>query len=222
MFLLLAHWYYTAKLCFSLKVYIKESTELQLAVFPLFFFLQHFDHHLPWAIATSFPFSSGLSCNIVSITGSSLSFSLPDFRNMNCNRTFFKYSRLATDFSLSWFLSNLLISFLRSCRWGKMMKYCLLHIMKNWTKVFRKAKKLIMQLASKGIMCTQQHILDKNPVILEHTIIQSRNNSELIKSIFFDKIWAVVTLTYSANYSISSIKSWSVKQAMWIKDSTIL
>lgn len=116
------------------------------------FLWQYFEHHLPWAIATSFPFSSGLSCNMVSITGSSRSFSLPDFRNMNCNRTFFKYSRLATDFSLSWFLSNLLISFLRSCRWGKKNVILLASLMSNWTKVFWRAKKWIAQLASKRVM----------------------------------------------------------------------
>lgn len=71
-------------------------------------------HHTPWATVASFPFSSGLSCSIVSITGRSLSLSLPGFRKMNRSRTFFKYSRLATDFSRSWFLSSLLISLLRS------------------------------------------------------------------------------------------------------------
>lgn len=78
--------------------------------------------HQPWATAASFPFSSGLSCNIVSITGRSLSFSLPGFRKMNCSKTFFKYSRLATDFSRSWFLSNLLISLLRSWCWRNELK----------------------------------------------------------------------------------------------------
>lgn len=126
----LAHWHYVAKFCFSPKDLHTRQHRTVLFLFPFSFFLwQYFEHHLPWAIATSFPFSSGLSCNMVSITGSSRSFSLPDFRNMNCNRTFFKYSRLATDFSLSWFLSNLLTSFLRSCRWAK--KYIMLFVSFN-------------------------------------------------------------------------------------------
>lgn len=137
MVLWLVHWHYDTKICFfSEKTDSRELHDRQqrtnLFSYHLSWFLwQYFEHHLPWAIATSFPFSSGLSCNMVSITGSSRSFSLPDFRNMNCNRTFFKYSRLATDFSLSWFLSNLLISFLRSCRWGKKYVILLASLMSN-------------------------------------------------------------------------------------------
>lgn len=61
---------------------------------------------LPWAIAASLLFSSGLSCNIVWMTGKSACLSLPDCRKMNCSRTFFRYSRLATLFSRSWFRSR--------------------------------------------------------------------------------------------------------------------
>lgn len=61
---------------------------------------------LPWAIAASLVFSSGLSCNIVWMTGKSACLSLPDCRKMNCSRTFFRYSRLATLFSRSWFRSR--------------------------------------------------------------------------------------------------------------------
>uniref|UniRef100_A0A8C6S873 Transmembrane protein 223 n=1 Tax=Neogobius melanostomus TaxID=47308 RepID=A0A8C6S873_9GOBI len=47
---------------------------------------------------------------MVWITGRSACLSLPDRRKMNCSRTFFRYSRLATLFSLSWFLSRRRIS----------------------------------------------------------------------------------------------------------------
>uniref|UniRef100_A0A3Q3MGZ9 Transmembrane protein 223 n=1 Tax=Mastacembelus armatus TaxID=205130 RepID=A0A3Q3MGZ9_9TELE len=43
---------------------------------------------------------------MVWITGRSACLSLPDRRKMNCSRTFFRYSRLATLFSLSWFRSR--------------------------------------------------------------------------------------------------------------------
>lgn len=61
---------------------------------------------LPWAIAASLLFSSGLSCNIVWMTGKSACLSLPDCRKINCSRTFFRYSKLATLFSRSWFRSR--------------------------------------------------------------------------------------------------------------------
>lgn len=68
----------------------------------------------PWAAAASLAFSSGLSCSIVPMTGSSRARSLPGFRRMNCSSTFFRYSRLAADCSRAWFLSSRLISLFRS------------------------------------------------------------------------------------------------------------
>lgn len=66
----------------------------------------HIVYTVPCAIAASLIFSSGLSCSIVWITGKSACLSLPDRKKMNCRRTFFRYSRLATLFSLSWFRSR--------------------------------------------------------------------------------------------------------------------
>lgn len=66
----------------------------------------HIVYTVPCAIAASLLFSSGLSCSIVWITGKSACLSLPDRKKMNCRRTFFRYSRLATLFSLSWFRSR--------------------------------------------------------------------------------------------------------------------
>lgn len=59
-------------------------------------------------------FSSGLSCSMVSTTGNSRARSLPGFSKMNCSSTFFRYSRLAADFSRSWFRSSRLTSLFRS------------------------------------------------------------------------------------------------------------
>ena len=68
----------------------------------------------PWAAAASRVFSSGLSCSMVSTTGNSRARSLPGFSRMNCSSTFFRYSRLAADFSRSWFRSSRLTSLFRS------------------------------------------------------------------------------------------------------------
>lgn len=72
--------------------------------------------HAPWAMAASRLFSSGLSCSMVWMTGSSAWRSLPERRKMNCSSTFFRYSRLATDFSRSWLRSSRRTSLFRSCR----------------------------------------------------------------------------------------------------------
>ena len=76
----------------------------------------------PWAAAASRVFSSGLSCSMVSTTGNSRARSLPGFSRMNCSSTFFRYSRLAADFSRSWFRSSRLTSLFRSWlseKWGE-------------------------------------------------------------------------------------------------------
>lgn len=65
-----------------------------------------FIFYIPCAIAASLLFSSGLSCSIVWMTGNRACLSLPDRRKMNCRSTFFRYSRLATLFSRSWFRSR--------------------------------------------------------------------------------------------------------------------